>query len=272
MKKADIETVFQSTLPVGEATSVREDASHADAISIHASREGSDRTADSSLQEGRYFNPRFPRGKRRRPSVNVRPGGRFQSTLPAREATTLSLRILIVLTFQSTLPVGEATFRQGPHGADPGFQSTLPVGEATLYGHNPAGKREFQSTLPVGEATPLFTILYSCVLISIHASRGGSDGAGEATSLNLSNFNPRFPWGKRPHYAAYKRFWEQFQSTLPVGEATIRNVFLHADDLISIHASRGGSDFNANPFIINLIGISIHASRGGSDPGNPGIN
>ena len=65
MKKADIETVFQSTLPVGEATSVREDASHADAISIHASREGSDPWVVKKTMNGRQF----------------------QSTLPAREAT-----------------------------------------------------------------------------------------------------------------------------------------------------------------------------------------
>ena len=82
---------------------------------------------------------------------------------------------------------------------------------------------KFQSTLPVGEATPAARGLQGQGRISIHASRGGSDydrpgGAnagsefqstlpvGEATSISdnkayeISDFNPRFPWGKRPAY------------------------------------------------------------------------
>mgnify|MGYP000852370309 CR=1 FL=1 len=78
--------------------------------------------------------------------------------------------------------------------------------------------------------------------ISIHASRGGSDVLRFAVQRVHLYFNPRFPWGKRPQLP-------------PCSEAVIS---------ISIHASRGGSDrftLDENPF----VSISIHASRGGSD-------
>ena len=78
----------------------------------------------------------------------------------------------------------------------------------------------FQSTLPAGEAT----------LITVIVAQADED------------FNPRFPRGKRPEQSA---------------EAGSREV-------ISIHASRGGSD---DHLYIHAVfqKISIHASRGGSD-------
>ena len=57
------------------------------------------------------------------------------------------------------------------------------------------------------------------------------------------NFNPRFPRGKRQH--AYIGIWNW--------------------NNISIHASRGGSDFTRVVLDVSLTNISIHASRGGSD-------
>ena len=81
-------------------------------------------------------------------------------------------------------------------------------------------------------------------VISIHASRGGSDAMLPLHQGHIL-----------------------FQSTLPVGEATVSNtVFLIRVFVISIHASRGGSDLDHT--LKNLIWrISIHASRGGSDAG-----
>ena len=106
----------------------------------------------------------------------------------------------------------------------------------------PVSPRKFQSTLPVGEATkgPVERFVPSC--ISIHASRGGSDVLTIVIAELASDFNPRFPWGKRQSAPFSGCLAIQFQSTLPVGEAT-QNVTLTVDDsIISIHASRGGSD------------------------------
>ena len=57
-------------------------------------------------------------------------------------------------------------------------------------------------------------------VISIHASRGGSDVL-------------------KP---AFDAFGLEFQSTLPAGEATAKAPHYHPTQKISIHASRGGSD------------------------------
>ena len=94
---------------------------------------------------------------------------------------------------------------------------------------------------------------------------------GEATDFVdsvvrlLCNFNPRFPWGKRPVIVILRPLPSRFQSTLPVGEATflLLEVILH-HSIISIHASRGGSD-RLPPASRSRAEISIHASRGGSD-------
>ena len=123
----------------------------------------------------------------------------------------------------------------------------------------------FQSTLPVGEAT----------------------GLRRDYLFLRGNFNPRFPWGKRPKDRLNASCHLAFQSTLPVGEATISSVFRLFGNTISIHASRGGSDaerdancgrqHHFNPRFpwgkrrreyvefCHTMGISIHASRGGSD-------
>ena len=65
----------------------------------------------------------------------------------------------------------------------------------------------------------------------------------------------------------YEQFAKkQFQSTLPVGGATVFS-FLNCQSLsISIHAPRGGSDSTVRPLSGAVMRISIHAPRGGSDP------
>ena len=167
---------FQSTLPVGGATSSGLDARRAVVISIHAPRGGSDRL-------------RIPSRSR-----NVL----FQSTLPVGGATLVSLVSSSTLAFQSTLPVGGATkVRAKPYRLFL-FQSTLPVGGATnvpaaippektnFNPRSPWGERPlsqstwgfpwiFQSTLPVGGSTSFFVPLFQQLFISIHAPRGGSD-------------------------------------------------------------------------------------------------
>ena len=56
--------------------------------------------------------------------------------------------------------------------------------------------------------------------ISIHASREGSDGSQHIISIDLSDFNPRFPRGKRPSLKCKLIIGNEFQSTLPAREAT----------------------------------------------------
>ena len=55
-----------------------------------------------------------------------------------------------------------------------------------------------------------------------------------------------------------------FQSTLPVGGATAACLIVNANLYISIHAPRGGSDWEFESVGTRFL-ISIHAPRGGSD-------
>ena len=110
------------------------------------------------------------------------------------------------------------------------FQSTLPAGEATRKGwcqYPPSPI--FQSTLPAGEATFQGTSYNSTDIISIHASRGGSDESETKAVAGQSDFNPRFPRGKRPCSSMTYSNGLIFQSTLPAGEATgfLRGLCLH---------------------------------------------
>ncbi len=79
---------FQSTLPARGATTRVEGGSASHYISIHAPREGSDLVVLVIMVIDRYFNPRSPRGERLWHTYYTTGTIKFQSTLPARGATT----------------------------------------------------------------------------------------------------------------------------------------------------------------------------------------
>ena len=68
-------------------------------ISIHAPRTGSDENRSRRCMGGGYFNPRSPHGERREYPAFIFGGCIFQSTLPARGATSdcLHLRAFLFL-------------------------------------------------------------------------------------------------------------------------------------------------------------------------------
>ena len=83
-------------------------------------------------------------------------------------------------------------------------------------------------------------------------------------------FNPRSPWGERRGTHLQPCRDGAFQSTLPVGGATIPRRGGGGKGGISIHAPRGGSD-KMGGRAEKLQRISIHAPRGGSDAGSARI-
>ena len=103
------------------------------------------------------------------------------------------------------------------------------------------------------------------VIISIHAPRGGSDGLAVAYSREAINFNPRSPWGERPYDLLSSRRCTIFQSTLPVGGATIREVTNTAQSEFQSTLPVGGATDSNSDFTKSFT-ISIHAPRVGSDP------
>ena len=216
--------LFQSTLPAGEAT--RHTSFNMPCpmtISIHASRGGSDKVQFSSWQLSAI-------------SIHASRGGSDESKSNANDGFDI---------FQSTLPAGEAT-----------KDLINWVATRMISIHASRGGSDDMIVAPGMLTIP----------ISIHASRGGSDvvvimpstvvwkfqstlPAGEATRtcftlpITRTDFNPRFPRGKRLNALHDTIKSEIFQSTLPAGEATsLRPSWLPCME-ISIHASRGGSDF-----------------------------
>ena len=214
--------IFQSTLPVGEATLM----------------------LFRTLKMAFYFNPRFPWGKRLEALDFSAAMAEFQSTLPVGEATTkyfsysLSKKISIHASRGgSDVPVHNKTFLA--HNFNPRF----PWGKRLILSICARLVTIFQSTLPVGEATR-FECKFRCSSnISIHASRGGSDSAGASGTSASVNFNPRFPWGKRlALFAETTKAYFDFNPRFPWGKRrSLAYGRLNPPD-ISIHASRGGSD------------------------------
>ena len=146
---------FQSTLPVGGATSYHHQTGREQHISIHAPRGGSDFPGSTDSPGAKNFNPRSPWGER----------------LHANNEAFL----LNIISIHA--PRG---------GSDPQYQAGSAVQQAISI-HAPRGGSDskaasrqrihhvFQSTLPVGGATQTLISYLSAWRISIHAPRGGSD-------------------------------------------------------------------------------------------------
>ena len=169
-------------------------------ISIHAPRTGSDANRKEKRPGDWHFNPRSPHGERQvkyvpipldmaisihapRTGSDFLSSGRksrrriFQSTLPARGATSMFARL-------STMP--------------PIFQSTLPARGATASSASrSAFSSNFNPRSPHGERLP--PACASCIAagISIHAPRTGSDDSRIRGARASPYFNPRSPHGER---------------------------------------------------------------------------
>ena len=169
--------LFQSTLPVGGATTRRERLSRQRDISIHAPRGGSDvgRCDDNPLRS-RFqstlpvggatpmrrpptsgfcdFNPRSPWGERPLTWIGIIRGCTFQSTLPVGGATMFSVPGLIDHNyFNPRSPWGERPGSGDGRCVHLDFNPRSPWGERR-YGFNfLITDFPFQSTLPMGGAT-----------------------------------------------------------------------------------------------------------------------
>ena len=174
----------------------------------------------ASVKFVRYFNPRSPHGERHCKPISRRGIVTFQSTLPARGATSLRFTTSShTIKFQSTLPARGATTWQYAHTRKKYFNPRSPHGERRQQFQNLTLLLRFQSTLPARGAT---------------TARRGAD----TTSFY---FNPRSPHGER--HNAYL--------CTPHGEISIHAPRTGSDKtvvkksgkrLISIHAPRTGSD------------------------------
>ena len=77
------------------------------------------------------------------------------------------------------------------------FQSTLPVGGATVIDYPLAWRRPISIHAPRGGSDGATPNIQIGTVISIHAPRGGSDLPAHGQRRSYTNFNPRSPWGER---------------------------------------------------------------------------
>ena len=169
-------------------------------ISIHAPRTGSDRSRKSCLLCGSHFNPRSPHGERRAPLTLVWPWEAFQSTLPARGATTR----LTMTSRQRSISI------HAPRtGSDVGVIG-VPCAAAVISIHAPRtgsdGRTGTCCRAPsisihaprTGSDMRAINVGLAVGSISIHAPRTGSDPCRSWDILHQTHFNPRSPHGERP--------------------------------------------------------------------------
>ena len=192
-------------------------------ISIHAPRTGSDSIGQLSTRVNSAISIHAPRtGSDVLLLIANARTGTFQSTLPARGATTSSpASCCRRCHFNPRSPHGERLFINSRKSFASGFQSTLPARGATKHrlsydsqgyisihaprtgsdGYRRAWRRRvqaFQSTLPARGATPRQRL---------HCPRG-------------TDFNPRSPHGERRWRLLMPLELLRFQSTLPARGAT----------------------------------------------------
>ena len=128
---------------------------------------------------------------------------KFQSTLPIREETcTVAMFMLFYKDFNPLFPYGKRLKRIAFMRTLMRFQSTLPIREETFHYTSIILDRLFQSTLPIREETGKFGRSRQQFHISIHSSHTGRDSNGVSVSHTIWDFNPLFPYGKRPRCSA----------------------------------------------------------------------
>ena len=146
-------------------------------ISIHAPREGSDVKCRLRFGQRVDFNPRSPRGERLQILHPALAQSAFQSTLPARGATTcVSVIDSDYRDFNPRSPRGERPRLRLAPDTSIGFQSTLPARGATMY----AELVQWQSTN-----------------FNPRSPRGERRLTKRKSPKQSGNFNPRSPRGER---------------------------------------------------------------------------
>ena len=164
-------------------------------ISIHAPRTGSDRRGRGSRRQARHFNPRSPHGERHTARVD---DGRYDAISIHAPRTGSDSDVQTYTSFasrfQSTLPArGATTVRAMFEKAKRNFNPRSPHGELRITFRAVSVHMAFQSTLPARGATPIFGGFSIHFCISIHAPRTGSDRNVKVTSITVTEISIHAP-------------------------------------------------------------------------------
>ncbi len=279
--------MFQSTRPARGATPCKGEEGTDSLVSIHAPRAGRDGPPQRACAPESCFNPRAPRGARRngqglrdiggcfnpRAPRGARPLGVrvceaipwFQSTRPARGATTPGEQSPQNVLFQSTRPARGATLeelmlvchggvsihapragrdkpRNHAGGVRPCFNPRAPRGARLFSVAVSAPGNMFQSTRPARGATPSSPASTASSWFQSTRPARGATVVGRQIHPRVVRFNPRAPRGARPTPGEQSPQNVLFQSTRPARGATSRHTDHPPRKRVSIHAPRAGRD------------------------------
>ena len=213
---------FNPLFPYGKRHCVVDHWGYHDTISIHSSHTGRDELEVYVKSSPDIFQSTLPireeTGHQQAPAAG---SGRFQSTLPIREETG----------WIGELPAMSAYFNPlFPYGKRPrpvpskrprmNFNPLFPYGKRRHHPQHGFPLRAISihsshTGRDITEATRR-----AMAEISIHSSHTGRDRIGSLRSGIGTNFNPLFPYGKRPDDRGCESGTTVFQSTLPIREET----------------------------------------------------
>ena len=257
--------VFQSTRPARGATLWRWRCLSRCAVSIHAPRAGRDAVVLLTAAVEYGFNPRAPRGARRKARSNGRTRHGFNPRAP-RGARRMRLGVLKSgLVFQSTRPARGATCVCSRTRSIARVSIHAPrAGRDRIYSTSAMPTSPFQSTRPARGATFRLQSNHQCQWFqSTRPARGATTWLRHVARC-ATGFNPRAPRGARPVsvHTVTRPHW--FQSTRPARGATHNRLLCGWWSSVSIHAPRAGRDAGLS-LGLPVRAVSIHAPRAGRD-------
>ena len=104
------------------------------------------------------------------------------------------------------------------------FQSTRPVGGATGEDAKGTSARDVSIHAPRGGRDAGGQRLKRIKVVSIHAPRGGRDQVLALSPASRAGFNPRAPWGARPHLKDHRYNQASFNPRAPWGARPLGGV------------------------------------------------
>ena len=215
-------------------------------ISIHAPREGSDYCRQAYFVYYPYFNPRSPRGERRRAKLKNLYANYISIHAP-REGSDMRDNLLRAShkRFQSTLPARGATAPHNSYYHDEQISIHAPrEGSDVPFAYKKRRSFYFNPRSPRGERLKGFCKKSLCFLFQSTLPARGATDMGIIAKKRWIDFNPRSPRGERLWELSTDSGGAIFQSTLPARGATLGVKHRQRRGDISIHAPREGSDLH----------------------------
>ncbi len=189
-------------------------------ISIHVPREGNDAEDRGGRQEHHHFNPRSPRGERRKTPWAITSTGNFNPRSPRGERPFRITAYLSPELFQSTFPARGTTQHSCKAGTTPKISIHVPR-EGNDLG------------------------AYSSIRYGFHfnpRSPRGERPVHNCRPNDLVLFQSTFPARGTTHVAIVFVGLLPFQSTFPARGTTVEIRAFNYNRVISIHVPREGND------------------------------